>query len=260
MEKTMKLNNRWLNIDLMIGVTRQCNFKCRHCLRGEAENISFDPNLLDSFLKNNNELEYINNLTLTGGEPLFKVKLLNKILDIFRSRNIYISMAYIATNGSAFNKDSIEFLLRLNEYVCEELFVEISNSEYHKEEANRLNLYIPNSLEDIDEFYETSHYDYDISGLVINKEDYDYNSIIFEGRAKKDTFNKELLKKKIRTPNPISRLEEDGLSLYLTETGYVLPRYCDYSFESMRNMDLTRIEDFSIKNYIEEYGVDHDKI
>jgi organic radical activating enzyme len=252
MEKIMEIKkDKWINIDLSIGVTRQCNFKCRHCLRGEDENISFDPKLLSRFLQNNKELDYISNLTLTGGEPLLKPKLLNEILDIFIDNNVYIGMVYIATNGSVFSKESLEFIFRLNEYVDDELFINISNSEYHQEEAKRLNLYIPDSLESIDEFYEMDMH-YDISDLQLMKEDRKYYQLVAQGRTTDPDAIGDLQGKITRGPTPVSYLEDNDLFLHLTETGKVLPRYCDYSFETMDSMSLTSIEDFNIKEYIEK--------
>jgi organic radical activating enzyme len=253
MEKIMEINkDKWISIDLSIGVTRQCNFKCRHCLRGEDENISFDPKLLDRFFKNNRILKHIDNLTLTGGEPLLKPKLLNEILDVFIDNEVYIDMAYIATNGSVFTQESLDFIFRLSDYIDEELFVEISNSEYHQEEAKRLNLYIPDSLENINELYEMKETTYDISRLTLVKENNSYSQLIYQGRASKDIPLKDLENKITKSPKPISNLEYDELFLYLTETGKVLPRYCDYSYESIDSMNLTNIENFNIKEYIEK--------
>jgi len=57
-----------MNIDnLIIEITRKCNFTCDHCLRGEAQNKDIDHKVIDALLDNN--IEYISNITFTGGEP-----------------------------------------------------------------------------------------------------------------------------------------------------------------------------------------------
>ena len=53
---------------LIIEVTRKCNLCCEHCLRGEAQNKVFNPEWLDTFIKNNN-ITHVSTITFTGGEP-----------------------------------------------------------------------------------------------------------------------------------------------------------------------------------------------
>ena len=51
---------------LMIEMTRECNLKSEHCMRGDAQNITITPEIIDKTLDN---IETIFSLTLTGGEP-----------------------------------------------------------------------------------------------------------------------------------------------------------------------------------------------
>lgn len=53
---------------LCIEITRKCNLKCAHCLRGEPQNLSLSPNQLKKILYY--IPDHVEILHLTGGEPL----------------------------------------------------------------------------------------------------------------------------------------------------------------------------------------------
>jgi hypothetical protein len=243
-----------LKIDLMIGVTRKCNFKCAHCLRGEAESGSFDINYLKSFLKNNPEVKYINNLTLTGGEPFLEVELMNSILDFLIENNIAIGYYYIATNGSTFTKEGVEFIFKLHNFVenpdCS--YIKVSNSTFHQNEASRLKKWIPSSFWEVfedniepEEYIEM--YGFSIEDIIFEKEsDAYYDILIEEGRALNR--NSETGYKR-KSATKVSSLEAYELLLYLNEEGLVIPEYCDLSFENQK--DFETVESFSIKSFVE---------
>ena len=56
---------------LELEMTRLCNGKCRHCMRGHEQNISLSKNIIDNiFRKDNYKIVHISYLFLTGGEVL----------------------------------------------------------------------------------------------------------------------------------------------------------------------------------------------
>jgi len=124
-----------MNIDnLIIEVTRKCNFTCDHCLRGEAQNKDIDYKVIDALLDNNN-IEYISSITFTGGEPSLNCNAINYFIDKCIKNNISIGSFYIATNGGA-SSGSLEFLQVLIKLFCfcsdnEISNCEISQSDYH---------------------------------------------------------------------------------------------------------------------------------
>jgi len=72
--------------NLVLEVTRKCNMNCAHCLRGNAEDkdISFD--LIDILLDN---IDSINMITFTGGEPSLNVKALKYFREQVIKREIF---------------------------------------------------------------------------------------------------------------------------------------------------------------------------
>ena len=51
---------------LVIEVTRRCQLKCEHCLRGNAQKRDMSRDYIKDLFK---KVGYISNLTFTGGEP-----------------------------------------------------------------------------------------------------------------------------------------------------------------------------------------------
>lgn len=81
---------------LSIEITRQCNMCCIHCMRGDAENVNLDPNILNSFLK---QVKDITTLTITGGEPSLVPEIMIKLLREFQKYKVDVGNIYIVTNG-----------------------------------------------------------------------------------------------------------------------------------------------------------------
>lgn len=124
----MTINN------LIIEVTRKCNFSCSHCLRGEAQNKNIDLKYIDALL-DNNKIDYISSVSFTGGEPSLNIEAINYFVEKCISNNIEIGNFYIATNGST-SSGSLEFLQVLIKLYCycsdnEISQVGISRSDWH---------------------------------------------------------------------------------------------------------------------------------
>lgn len=51
---------------LILELTRQCNMRCAHCMRGEPEDKTIGTSILERLFR---EVRHIEHLGLTGGEP-----------------------------------------------------------------------------------------------------------------------------------------------------------------------------------------------
>jgi len=61
-----------MHIDnLYFEVTRRCNMKCGHCLRGCAQKVDLTIDIVDRFLRLN-EVTSIGRIGFSGGEPSLK--------------------------------------------------------------------------------------------------------------------------------------------------------------------------------------------
>ena len=73
--------------NLILEVTRKCNIKCMHCLRGDAQRVTMSVPVLHGVLQH---LESICTLTITGGEPSLAPEVLEEFLQICHWRKIQV--------------------------------------------------------------------------------------------------------------------------------------------------------------------------
>ena len=51
----------------VIEVTRRCNMQCRHCLRGDAQNVDISNEIIDRFFDGFADGAVIENVVFSGG-------------------------------------------------------------------------------------------------------------------------------------------------------------------------------------------------
>lgn len=136
--------------NLCLTITKNCNLKCEHCLRGDRFNI----NISDETIKNTfSKINKIGMLVLTGGEPLLSyntIDLINKIIKEIKLNNVKIDKILIFTNGTIYNEYIVKTLKELYALARSksECILAISDDEYHGKEIERLkivNKYIINT-------------------------------------------------------------------------------------------------------------------
>lgn len=119
---------------LMIEVTRKCNMNCSHCMKGDSQDMDIDTKHIDSLL---DQVQSINEIGFTGGEPTLNVKAIEYTLEAIKKRNIDLDHFFIFTNGMKVSIDFIIVCLKLYEYSDEKdmCLVEISNDTFHAYEG-----------------------------------------------------------------------------------------------------------------------------
>lgn len=116
-------------------VTRRCNLRCEHCMRGEPQDIDMTEKIVDLIFDQVNVCE---NYFIGGGEPLMNpdiiIYIINKIID---GNKPFVSFHFV-TNGTILNSDTIrvcDAMNRLAEYCnkikCGHAVVAISSDGYH---------------------------------------------------------------------------------------------------------------------------------
>lgn len=129
-------------IDNMIfEVTRKCNMRCRHCLRGKAEDLSMSKQTIQNALK---DVERINCIQFTGGEPSLGLYQIRTILEVIKDNNISVGWFWLKTNGSKFSKALINYFAEFQEYVDEPDMsgFEFSVDQFHKDNRKIVNKYL----------------------------------------------------------------------------------------------------------------------
>ena len=217
--------------ELFIEVTRKCNIKCLHCLRGGAQNLNIDTKHIDSLL---NQVSEIGHVTFTGGEPTLNVEAIQYFLDAIKKRGISLGGFYVVTNGKNVKENFVITMLKLYAYSYEKEIcsVQVSNDIYHAEE--------------------TKYNDDLLSGLSFfskkNKDDnerYQFN-LIDEGRAKKmrSQYKSEPLTSDIECVDDFDEAE-----IHLNAKGEII-NGCNWSYVSQSKhklCDVQNLREFYLK-------------
>lgn len=120
---------------LGLEVTRKCNMKCTHCLRGNTQNKNIPLETIDILL---DQIDSIGHFCPTGGEPSLNIEAIQYFINGCKKRNISIDTACIITNGINLTNDFVNTYTELYE-MCElknnvNVGLQISNDIYHLQE------------------------------------------------------------------------------------------------------------------------------
>lgn len=120
---------------LYLELTRMCTIECEHCLRGERKEEYMSEKTINNIFKDINEVEF---LLLTGGEPLLALNQIKKILEVIKEKNIKINCVLLVTNCTVLNEGIMKTLSELSSLTDFE--IRLSYDMFHYMELNRLNL------------------------------------------------------------------------------------------------------------------------
>lgn len=214
--------------NLIIEVTRNCNMRCQHCLRGDAENRKFDISILKNLLDQNVR---IGQVTLSGGEPSMVPFTIENIMMLMKQYQDSIDHFYIATNGKNISPEFVIACLAWYLYSDEREMcaVELSNDYYH-------------SIEDSQE-------ESLLNGLSFFRKKYQDDNhetkLIREGNAR------DITDEEGRTVKAEFDSEYQGESIVITSEVYLncegnVIKGCDFSYDSQRLPEniLCNVKDF----------------
>ena len=212
---------------LAIEITRRCNIACEHCLRGDAQDVDILPKYIDSLFK---QINCINHLAITGGEPSLKPDAIAFIVTALRRYNVSVDTFFIATNGVKITKKFVDACWLLYEHVenKEHSSVEISNDEFHIKEKQYEDIMLLD-LPFYRKRYKEEAYSYP-DGISLHK----------EGRGNAIKRAKKL------TRTSFIETKEDFMNgvIYLNVNGELI-NGCDWSYENQRYSELCRVEELT---------------
>ena len=130
---------KYLSFDVIeVEITRRCNLQCRHCFRGDAQDLDLSNEDIDAFL---GQTEIINQLYFTGGEPTLCIEKMRYFLQGLKENNIFLGFLYIATNGVIQSMDFVNLIKDYSDYIMQYMpededkrqFIKlcISQDQYH---------------------------------------------------------------------------------------------------------------------------------
>ena len=102
--------------ELGIELTRRCNERCKHCLRGDAMDTDLSKEVIDSLFDNNN-IRLIENIYLSGGEPTMNSKALSYLVDKIIEKKVVVGTYRVIINGTYYEEEFGNAIRRLHEYI-----------------------------------------------------------------------------------------------------------------------------------------------
>ena len=116
---------------LVLEITRRCNMRCDHCMRGEAESLDMNFEIIDKLFESGIRF---NNITFTGGEPALFPQAIQYFVDRLKDTRRSIDHFYIKTNGKHESMKMATALLELyflsdNQEACT---LDVSRDQFHE--------------------------------------------------------------------------------------------------------------------------------
>ena len=163
----MTMNNFQIE-ELVIEITRVCNRKCAHCMRGTAQKSTITKDIIDRIFQ---EISNCHHIALTGGEPLLAIDMIEYLVDKIILSEWNIKLFQLTTNGTIIDEKIVRCLDKLCSHKPECCSIlRISGDQYHNTNQAQL-------------AYEAySNFPKSDKVTVLIKED--LNSIKYSGRAK----------------------------------------------------------------------------
>lgn len=222
--------------DLSFEVTRRCNLKCEHCMRGEPEDLDMNTNIIKKVL---DQVCSVRRVFLTGGEPFLVPDIIEYLVDYIIENQIDVYKISMVTNGTIIDDRAKRIIDKLNQFT-------IYSMERYKDletcGAHRATI----SISD-DEFHDND------KEIALNTFAQYSNNFFKLDLYNVEQYQEEVLGKKIKT--------SEGESIFLARTGrakeLLRPTICKnacYRLE-IENEIVKNIEITAIGNVIIPYSV-----
>lgn len=238
--------------NLILEITRRCNMRCDHCMRGAVQRLDMSYGTMWNALKN---IEHISTLTITGGEPSLRPQALRDLWNILLSRGIHVGSFYVVTNAKSTYKrlEFLEALDKLHQW-CDEpdgCTLCVSQDQYHNSERLvNMKHYAGNYVSECGETYwvDREYFRPEQRTAPIEK-------VIDDGRAKELQLGSS--KARIQEPWEVYRDSSGDLciqdnEIYIAANGNVTS-CCDMSYkridaECIGNVNEEPLEDIILRN------------
>jgi len=113
--------------DLCLEITRRCNMRCAHCLRGEPQRAEMSVLTMEKVFA---QINSVGNLLFTGGEPSLAPFKMTEARIICKRNRIDVSGLMLVTNGKYFSR---EFKIELEAWknYTDEMYIAVSRDQFH---------------------------------------------------------------------------------------------------------------------------------
>lgn len=109
-----QIKNKLTFETLSVEITRRCQLKCAHCLRGDAQNVDLSYEAIDNLL---GQTDAIWRLFFSGGEPTLALDQMEYFLDKMIDFNIPLTEMKFITNAYDRSNKIFDLIKRYSEYI-----------------------------------------------------------------------------------------------------------------------------------------------
>lgn len=92
---------------LFIEITRKCNLECPHCMRGNAQELTITPEIINTLFS---QVTEISDLSLSGGETMLELDTFEYLVKAIDKHNVKVGRISFVTNGTILNERVIQIL------------------------------------------------------------------------------------------------------------------------------------------------------
>jgi len=215
---------------MLIEVTRRCNLKCEHCIRGKAENRDITQDVINR-IANECDDEIV---TLTGGEPTLS----KNLWTILRGSGFKPSILAIVSNFQVWKKKWWTECLEYCSCHGIELHIAMSDNPWTQEQQEKRDLNYM-KLKALTEQYSVE--------CSMSKRKMDWNSkIINEGYAEDNCIGSVSLE----TYEDLDDVKHD---MTVTVDGDIIP-VCNYSYKRAKLLSLGNIKNITTLDALARYN------
>lgn len=119
----------------MIEITRKCNLKCAHCLRGDAQNITMSKEVIDKIFEDTADCK---SFLFTGGEPLLALDEIEYFVDKILKSYWTTSNITMTINGTIRDKRLVDIANKFCKSKEGRTFhILVSEDEFHDNEEGK---------------------------------------------------------------------------------------------------------------------------
>ena len=176
--------------ELGLEITRRCNKKCAHCLRGEAQNITMTHDMIDKII---DDVEDVFALVLLSGEVLLEIDTIEYLIQKINKSHWHTKVIQFTTNGTILDKRVIDILQTFctgdnGRYIL----IRISNDQFHNsEEYTKAYIFYKELIEEANKRIKAINHLSEILLVFTEKNDNKLDHLVYSGNAKKLIDNNE---------------------------------------------------------------------
>ena len=245
--ENMKFNKVYVR-DLVLEVTRKCDLKCGHCLRGDVQELNMEYELVRKIILEDSSWSF-NSVVFSGGEPFLNPYIISYFIEVLdMTKNLRgnnkvenFESFYLKTNG---NHESMLILTSLLKLYSMANYKDICSLEVSAD-----GFHFPKQIPD--EFDGVSFFNPPIKNeFLLHSNDW----IINEGRAEQNEIGRRrkedsALLYYFDYDDDADKRDIHVDTLYIAANGNVIGN-CDCSFERIDNESMGNVYDDSIMDIV----------